>query len=233
MVFFCFLMFFSYYNSIIRTENDDKNVSPAKSRKRTRNPTMHKSFIRKQKVQKGEPHYSASGKLIEGKSFTGQIDCGCKKHCADKIDILRQKELFDAFYAMENWTEETLFLRTLATRNPVRKTLNPIKNIRKHDFHSESFLTDSEQIQHRVCHLFLEKVLQISNKRIFRCLKSQEQNPSAIDFRGKFPSSKTKPSDIEFAKSVLRRLVTYESKYKMNATYSKYVHPDFNLKKGL
>lgn len=220
--------FHIFFLIFLYIDNDDENVCP--SRKRKRNPKLHKEFLRKRKVQRGEEHYSASGKIIKRKQFCGQIKCVCKKNCADKIDILRQKELFDAFYAMKNWTEKTLFLRSFATRSPTRKSLDPIKNIQKREFQSKLFLTDSEEIKHQVCFKFLQNALQISNKRMFRCIESEERNPNAIDFRGKFPSRKTNPDDIDFAKSVIKKLVTYETKYKMCASSPKHVHPNLNLK---
>lgn len=56
------------------------------------------------------------------------------KKCADKIDVVRQKEIFDDYYAMTNWTQKTLFLRSLSQTSLLRKQLNPILNMkeRKH-----------------------------------------------------------------------------------------------------
>lgn len=151
-----------------------------KSRKRTRNPELHKSSIHKRKVQRGEEHYSASGKFIKGKVFCGRVNCVCKNDCANKIDVLRQKELFDAFYALPNWSEKTLFLRSLATRMPVRKSLSPIMNIKKRDFYTEFFLYDSEKNRQKVCQTFILNMLQVSKTGLFRALVSQQKKPHCL-----------------------------------------------------
>lgn len=163
--------------------------------------------------------------------FCGQITCACKKNCANKIGILRQEELFDAFYALPNWSQKTLFLRSLAERSHVQPNLNPIINIKNRHFLSEYFLSDSRQKKRKICLSFILKVLQISKSRMFRALESQKSNPNAIDHRGKFASRKTEREHIEFAKSVIQSISSFESKYKTSSETEKYFPPNLNLKK--
>lgn len=163
--------------------------------------------------------------------FSGRVNCVCKNDCANKIDVLRQKELFDEFYALPNWSEKTIFLRSLATRIPVRKNLSPIMNIKKRDFHSEFFLYDSDKNRQKVCQTFILNMLQVSKTGLFRALESQQKNPTASELRGQQSTRKTKLKDINFAKSVIQNLASYESKYNMSGASPKCVHPDLNLKK--
>lgn len=74
-----------------------------RARKRTRNPERNKAFIQKQKVQQGEEHRTKNGQLIARKTFA---------ECASKIDVMRQKEIFDIFHKITNWTKKTLYLRS-------------------------------------------------------------------------------------------------------------------------
>lgn len=47
--------------------NEESNKKTAK--KRIRRPTLHKFFLNKQKVQKGQEHFSPTGNLIKAKTF--------------------------------------------------------------------------------------------------------------------------------------------------------------------
>lgn len=78
--------------STLNQENviDDTVNCIKKSRKRTQNPTKHKIYEQKRKVQAGEEHVKKSGKIIGKKEFRVQITCRCKKKCAERINALRQ-----------------------------------------------------------------------------------------------------------------------------------------------
>lgn len=190
----------------------------------------HKAFKRKQKVQSGEEHFSRSGKLIPGKKFVAQLKCPCQKKCADKIDVIRQKEIFDDYYALPNWTQKTSFLFSLAERHSLKKRYNPILSVKKRNHSSKFFLVDNDGNKRQVCSTFLSQMLKISKKKLTRATM-YEAADAVADRRGKFPSKKIKYADTEFAKECIQEYATYESRYKMSATSSKYLHPDLNLRK--
>lgn len=73
-----------------------------RARKRTRNPQQHKTFQQKVKVQKGLEHETKSGKKVRAKIFHEQIECNCKKKCAEKINTNRQKDIFDISHGPTN-----------------------------------------------------------------------------------------------------------------------------------
>lgn len=71
-----------------------------------------------------------------------QSCCACKRDCAKNIDSIMQKKIFD-MYTCPNWTEKSLFLRSLVQNLPVEDNLNPINALSKRQFSSKYFLSDS------------------------------------------------------------------------------------------
>lgn len=162
------------------------------------------------------------------KTFNAQIHCVCKRKCAERIDVVRQKDIFDAFICMK-WSNKTIFIRNIVTRKRVEKeNLDPIIKLKKRNFNSECFLNDSEGNTHRVCASFVLKLLQISRTKLFRAKASESMNPSATDRRGKFPTRRVKAQDREFIKSFIENYPQYESRYNMSCSSFKYLHPALN-----
>lgn len=116
-----------------------------KTRKRTRNPEKHVAFQQKVKVQKGLEHKSKSGKIIKAKIFREQTQCtgGCKKQCTHKINIVRQKEVFETFYNLENFSKKTLYLRSFVKTQPYKEDLKSVKCTSKRASH-KYYLTDNK-----------------------------------------------------------------------------------------
>lgn len=166
---------------VLGTEGRRDHAEEFRSRKKTRNPEKHKKFIQKQKVQRGEEHLTKSGRTVKGKTFKAQLNCVCTRECALKIDVLRQKEIFDEYYEMSNWNEKTTFLRSLAEKISVEMDLNPIISLKKRCSTSKFFLTGSDGNRKQVCLEFLCEVLQITRQKMFRSLAS-----NGLDRRGKF-----------------------------------------------
>lgn len=155
-----------------------------RTRKKPRKLALRKAYVQKQKVQRGEQHISRSGKIIAGKTFAAQLNCGCMRKCANEIDVVRQKEIFDDFYAIPNWTQKTLFLRSLATKKAVKVNLNAIQCEKNRKCSLDYFLTDLGGIQHQVCLAFLLNCLQITKHRILRVMQSSASNAKSTDRRG-------------------------------------------------
>lgn len=211
------------------TENE---VSCSKtSRKRTRNPEKHKAILQKQKVQRGDEHTTISGTTIEKKIFRAQNSCRCAKNCSQNIDCLRQEEVFNTFYRLENWTQKTLFLRTLVKSTNVCESLNPVINQRERNFTNKYYIVDRLGIQHQVCLTFLLNCLQIKQTRMYAAIRSVTSNETAGENRGRFPTRKTKESDITFVKDFIEKLPTYESHYKISRSNIRYLSPFLNIKR--
>lgn len=135
-----------------------------KSRKRTRNPQSHKETKRKKLVQLGEEHVSKSGSKIKGKVFHGQEICKCKRNCSGKIDVQRQRDIFDEFYRFENWSKKRLFLWSLVQSHAPKAKVVPVKQLKKILSTNSYYLSDHSGITHQVCLHFLINCLQISKK---------------------------------------------------------------------
>lgn len=91
-----------------------------------RNPEKHMRFVRKMKVQKGLEHITSSKRIIEAKAFHAQILCRCKRKCVENINVSRQRQIYDTFYSLQNWTQKTLFIRSLVKIMPKKDNLNQV-----------------------------------------------------------------------------------------------------------
>lgn len=136
-----------------------------KPRKRTRNPQKHKSFIAKQRVERGlERITKKKQKLIPKKIFKAQSNCKCaggvknmmKKDlcCPQTIKAQRQKQIFEAFYEQMCWTQKTLYIRSCVKRQPVasKKSLtHPLIPLKRRDYNYVYTLTDEYGVENQVC----------------------------------------------------------------------------------
>lgn len=212
---------------------DNETTRTKSSRKRTRNPIDHLAQIKKRKVQKGEEHTTTSGKIVNEKVFQPQVTCRCSRKCPQRINIERQKMIFNCFYKLENWTQKILFLRTLSKTIQVKENLDPIINLKKRNTHTQYYLSDEIGTQHQVCLVFLLNCLQINRSRMFSAINTVKLNENAKDKRGNFPTRKTKENDVLFVKNFINSFPTYESHYSNKNTNSnkKYLSPFLTIKR--
>lgn len=212
---------------------DNESTGSKLSRKRTRNPTSHLAHIKKQKVQKGEEHQTSSGKIVKGKVFQAQVTCKCSRKCPQHINSDRQEEIFNCFYNLENWTQKTLFLRTLSKTERVKENLNAIINLKKRNTHTQYYLSDKTEMQQKVCMIFVLNCLQINRSRMFYAINTVTANENAKETRGIFPNRKTNENDIAFVKNFINSLPTYESHYSNKSIHSnkKYLSPFLTIKR--
>lgn len=168
-------------------------------------------------------------KRKQTKTFSAQVNCTCKRKCANRIDVIKQREIFDLFHSLEKWSEKTKFLRTIVKRNETKENLNPRVGLMTKNYFSSFFLPDSDDKQQRVCSMFVTKLLQVNRMKIFRAVLSINTNPNANDRRGKTPKKVTASADIEFVKKFIQSFPCYESKTKPKSLDIKYFHPRLNL----
>lgn len=169
-------------------------------------------------------------KKIEGKKFQATI-CKCSKKCSQKIDALRQEQIFNLFYKFECWSKKVLYLRSLTTSVKLNIEPKALKTLKKKSFTNIYHLNDSNGITHRVCLNFLLKILQLSKSSMNRAISSIKSNPNAIDHRGRFPTKKTREIDIEFVREFIKRFPSYELHYGKSKSNSsvRYLNPSLNI----
>lgn len=172
-----------------------------------------------------------SKKLTEKKvkSFRAQVNCTCNKNCAEIIDVINQKNIFDQYYGYSTWSEKTTFLRSIVQRDSVKPNLNPRMNLKKKDFYSAYYLNDASGEKQRVCSTFISKLLQLNRSKLFRAVSSIDCNPYAIDRRGKGSRNKTAAEDETFAKQFIQSFPYYESRMEPTSFDPKYLHPNLTL----
>lgn len=202
-----------------------------KSRKRTRNPKKHKAYVKKQKVQKGDEHTTNAGNVMEKKIFQSQSTCPCKRKCPQNINCNRQKEIFDSYYKLQNWTEKTLYLRSLTKTTSAKENLNPIISLKQKKIFNNYYLSDESGVQHQVCLAFLLNCVQINRSRLFNAVKTKTSNENAKDNRGNRITKKTNEDDIAFAMNFISSFPTYESHYKISQSNKKYLSPFLTIKR--
>lgn len=200
-----------------------------KSRKRTRNPEKHKSYQQKIIVQKGIEHMTKT-KVVQGKIFHGQNECGCRKECANKINVMRQKEIFETFYDFKNWSQKTMYLRSLIKSVPKEEDLNPVTRVEKRTKHNY-YLISSNGEHEEVCYQFFLNCLKVSKSSLSRAIKSVVTNESAVESRGRFPARKTKISDIKFVKKFIQGFPCYHSHYGPKKSNKKFLNPNLNIRR--
>lgn len=168
-------------------------------------------------------------KQMKSVSFSGQVNCVCKRNCATQIDIVRQKEIFDQYNAFKSWNQKTTFLRELVVRKKRDKEdVNPTIQLKKKTSSFSCFFSDDQGVKHRVCIWFVTKLLQIDRSKLFKAIDSTAKNPSAADRRGQYRS---RPEDKQFVMDFIKKIPQYESKWNRTQSSTKYIHPDLSIKK--
>lgn len=186
--------------------------------------TSSANIKRKKNKQKSTKKNQKSTK----KCFSAQVNCICNKNCAQRIDVVIQREIFDQYYG-STWSEQTEFLRSITKRDSVKENLNPRVNLKNREFFSCYHFTDASGEVQRVCLSFVTKVLQINRVKVHRAVSSIKNNPFAVDRRGKLLKPKTTIEDAAFAKQFIESFPQYESKIDSNSLDVKYLHPSLTL----
>lgn len=213
----------SELNEICETKPNER------ARKRTRNPEKHKIFQKEIEVQKGLEHETKSGKVIKPKIFYEQTSCDCKMKCVEKIGTIRQKQIFESFYGLENWSKKTLYLRSVVKKLPDKVNINSVKCISKKTKY-KYFLINSSGEHEEVCHIFFLQCLQVPSSSVYRAIKSAVTNELANESRGKFHSKKSRKGDLKFLKKIIRKFPCYSSHYGSSQSKKKYLNPNMNIK---
>lgn len=216
----------------ISNDEHDENFKP---RKRLRKEHTRKSFMTHEKVQRGQEHYSRSGRLIDKKKFHPQPICSCRMRCHNKIDVERQHVIFQNFYDFPDWTRKTLYLRSSVEKNAVARkisTLNPIHQQKDRNHTYRYFLNDDTGYKQEVCNNFFYKCHQINSQRIYRALGTMQSNPTARERRGKQTSkNKTNEREIQFVKEFIAKFPKYKSHYGRKDSDRDYLAPHLNISK--
>lgn len=168
------------HTSCFEKENLTESTRP---RKRMRNNQAHKSSIAKDRVERGLERKTKNGeKTISAKIFNAQIICKCLDHkkqklsCSHKIEVVRQKQIFDSYYQQMSWTQKTLFIRGHVKRQPVKTKRSrnfPLINLKNQNFNHLYTLSDENGIEHEVCKNFFMNCLQITSYRIYNALNTR------------------------------------------------------------
>lgn len=173
---------------------------------------------------------SSSGKRNkenEVKSFVAQVSCLCNKKCAQNVDVLDQQEMFEKFTNCSDWSQQTRFLRSLISVQPITKKLDPMVDTKTKENTYKYHLFDASGSLIQVCLQFFTKVLQVSRSKVFRAVDSTKKNPQAIAMRGGNNSRRTNAADLKYLKDFINKLVSYDSNRNSN---SKNLHPRLHIR---
>lgn len=177
------------------------------------------------KEKSNQPKDDSKKKAKAKKTFYVQVSCTCKRNCAQQIDVLRQKEIFDEYTKSNDWPSQTKFLRSLVSIQPVKSKLNPMIELKKRENNYEyHFINESGSLT-RVCLSFFLRVLQINQSKVFRAVDSINKNPQAKENRGGAKSRRTDSSDLKNVKEFIHKFVSYDSSSKPQKSNIKCLHP--------
>lgn len=73
--------------------------------------------------QNKQTQNDAKKKVKEKKPFQLQINCSCKRKCAEQIDVLKQQQIFEKFLKKNDWPSQTRLLRSLISVQPQKEKL--------------------------------------------------------------------------------------------------------------
>lgn len=153
--------------------------------------------------------------------------------CSTKIDVVRQKEIFDAFYQNADWTQKTLFIRTSVKTSPVaskKAALFPLLATKNRDINCSYSLVGNDGMAKEVCRDFFLKCLQVAPSRVYAAIRSTKKNPTGRENRGRAPSkNKTTGQQKKWIRDFIDQFPKYESHYCRKKTDRKYLSPTLNL----
>lgn len=228
----CFVFFISFIFYCLSEESLPRKKL---SRKRKKQPHLHKRNIAKQNVEHGREHVTKTGTKIPAKIFEGQIICKCQPYCSSKIDIARQEDIFNAYYEDSNKAQKTLLIRASIKMTPVAEKKDkfmPLIPQKKREYNFKYYLSDNMGMDHAVCRSFLLGVYKISPSAMNRAVKSAIKNPSASEKRGKSSSAnRTSEQAKEGVRCFINRFPKYESHYGRSSSQKMYLNSNMNLAK--
>lgn len=147
----------TYISENVDGNNNKGNQNVFRSRKRISRPNSHKKVMAKELVERGTEHKTAKG-VRKAKVLKIQTICKCtKRNCPSKIDVLRQQEIFDAFYKIADWSQKTLYIRQSVKTSKVakkRKQMFPIIALKNRTTNFAYSLLNSDGISVKVCRDF-------------------------------------------------------------------------------
>lgn len=166
----------------------------------------------------------------EKKVFYAQVNCLCKKKCAERIDILKQQEIFEEYNKLNGWPAQTRYLRALISSRPTQENLDPIISTKqKANTYTYHFVDEIGSLT-QVCLSFFTKLLQVERTKVFRAIDTVKTNPNAIERRGKSIRRKD-GSDLKELKDFIGSFIVYESSRNPKKSHEKFLHPRLNIRK--
>lgn len=219
------------------TASPENTEEQCKPRKRLRQPSKWKKNIRKEKRAKGEEYVNTKGNTVPSKSINTDIPCKCAQKCHDKINSEQQKELFNRFYAMENFDLQSSYIFSLVKVLPKKRSSISTNGQQTDSRRSNTrvyTMPNSEGLSTTVCKEFFKKIFAVSDGRLSRVLKRKLSIPTPpIDARGRHaPVNKTSEEKIQRVKEFIDKFPKYESHYTLHkSTNRRFLAPDLSLPK--
>lgn len=165
------------------------------------------------------------------KVFNLQVNCVCKRKCAERIDVLKQQQIFEEFNNLNDLPRQTRFLRAIISRRPTAENLDPIIGATKREnIYTYHFVDESGSLT-QVCLSFFTKVLQVDRTKVFRAVDTIKNNPNAVEKRGCSTVRRTNASDLKQLKDFISSFVAFESSRNPKKSHEKFLHPRLNRRK--
>lgn len=180
----------------------------------------------------GQEYITKKGKIVQAKIFENK-DCKCSKRCNTKITPEERQKCFDKFWKMGNFSKQNAYLSGLVTREAVKQH-RPRPNCKNRGPKGVTYLyrINVGRISHPVCKVYFLDTFAVSNGRLARALRKEEnEREPGEDLRGKkTPANKTSEENLNRIREHINKFPHYDSHYTHNPK-GKFLGEDLNVKK--
>lgn len=117
--------------------------------------------MNKAKREKGQEFINGKGNTVPEKVFKEAV-CNCKKKCSTKLDLSKQKIVFENFYKLSTWPLKTKYIFGLIDEEQCKKRRKAVlrKNIEfKKKTTRKYYLKGDDAEKISVCKAFFQKVV--------------------------------------------------------------------------
>lgn len=220
---------------VVQVQQDSINQTPTNTcRKRLRRPHQWKKNIRKRKRARGEDYVSTTGAMVAARNvvISCEVNCHCPLKCSEKINKDRQNQLRQQFYEMSDWSVQTAYICAQVKVSKIKKRYTKTAESRRQNS-KYYYLPNADGHDVRVCKVFFQGVLSLSDGRIARATNQKVDGVPQADQRGRHsPHNKTPENDSMFVYEFIQQFQTYTSHYSRAKNPNRsYLSPELNLNK--
>lgn len=201
------------YSSSSDGEVDSSEIGPVnkiKSRKRGRDPSLHKQNKAKHGRNSGQMYVTKKGKIICEKTFRDTL-CSCKMKCNDTITALQRKSLFESFWEIGDFRRQNAYICGLIQQNEIKQRRPRKEGGLMRSSSNKYILKSNNGLSVVVCKKYFLNTFCVSEGRVTRALKKTKDGKApGEDLRGSKGCPTRKISEID-TNYVMQHILSFPS----------------------